>query len=52
MLVKNEKVYLIVLVISAIIMIFTVLYFTYNCPGCEEIYSKKHNKPVIVYRIG
>jgi predicted RNA-binding Zn-ribbon protein involved in translation (DUF1610 family) len=52
MLEKNEKVYLIVLVISVIILIFTALYFTFNCPGCGETYSRKHGKPVIVYRIG
>lgn len=50
MLEKNEKIYLIILVISMIFLIFTILYFTNNCPN-YEIYSNKNNKPIIVYKI-
>lgn len=51
MLEKNEKVYLIILVISMIILIFTALYFTNNCPDCDETYYNKNNKQIIVYKI-
>lgn len=49
MLDKKEKVYLIVLVISAIILIFVTLYFTYNCP---KTYSVTDRQPIVVYKIG
>ena len=49
---KQEKIYLIGLVISAIILIFTTVYFTYNCPKCGETYNIKKDQSVIVYRIG
>jgi hypothetical protein len=52
MLEKNEKMYLIFLVASAIILIFLALYFTNNCPECEETYSRKNDRPIVVYRIG
>ena len=52
MLENNEKVYLIILVISTIVLIFTALYFTNNCPECGQTYSSKSSKPVIVYKIG
>jgi len=52
MLDKREKVYLIVLVISAIILIFSSVYFTYNCPNCGDTYDNKNDRPIIVYRIG
>ena len=52
MLEQNEKVYLIILVTSAILLIFMALYFTNNCPDCDETYSRKHDRPVVVYRIG
>lgn len=52
MLDQKEKVYLIVLVISAIILIFVTLYFTYNCPNCDETYSVKEKQPIVVYKIG
>lgn len=52
MLDRYEKIYLVVLVISTIILIFTVLYFTNKCP---ETYSpkssKKPERPLIVYKI-
>lgn len=48
MLEHKEKVYLIILVLSAIILIFTALYLTNNYP---ETYSKKNNQPFIVYQI-
>ena len=49
---KNENIYLVILVISAIILIFTSIYLTYNCPKCGETYSRKQEQPVIVYKIG
>lgn len=52
MLEKNEKVYLIVLITSTIILIIMALYFTNNCPECEETYSRKNDRPVVIYRIG
>lgn len=51
MLEKKEKVYLIILVISMIILIFTALYFNNNCYDYDETYSNKNNKPIIVYKI-
>jgi hypothetical protein len=52
MLQKKEKVYLIGLIISTIFLIFMALYFTNNCPECEETYSRKNDRPIVVYRIG
>lgn len=51
MLEKNEKVYLIILVTSVIILIFMALYFTNNCPKCDETYSIKDERPFIIYQI-
>ena len=51
MLEKNQKVYLIFLVTSALILIFTALYFTNRCPKCAETFSKDEQKSVIVYQI-
>ena len=51
MLEKNEKIFLIILVVSSIILIFMALYFTNICPNCDEIYSNKEPKSVIVYQI-
>jgi len=51
MLQKNEKVYLIILVSSAIILIFTALYFTNKCPKCDETYKATKETSVIVYKI-
>jgi hypothetical protein len=51
MLKQNEKIYLTVLISSIIIQIFTILYITNNCPNCEEIFSRKHLKPIVVYQI-
>lgn len=52
MLEKDEKIYLIVLVTSAIILIFTTVYLSYRCPKCNETYSRKTDQPVIIYRVG
>jgi cell division protein FtsL len=52
MLEQNEKVYLIVIVTSAIILIFMALYFTNNCLDCDETYYRKDDRPIVVYRIG
>ena len=52
MLEKNEKVYLIILVISTIVLIFSALYFTNNCPKCDETYAATKATPVVVYKIG
>jgi hypothetical protein len=49
---KEEKIYLIVLVISAIIITFIIIYIWNKCPNCNETYSLKSNKPVIVYKLG
>ena len=48
----NEKIYLIILVTSVITLIFTALFLTYNCPECNETFSRKHDQPIIVYKIG
>ena len=52
MLNKKEKFYLIILVISAILLIFTAIYLTNNCPECDKTYSRNDDKPIVVYRIG
>lgn len=52
MLEKNQKIYLIILVTSALILIFMALYFTNTCPKCAETFSKNEPKSVIVYQIG
>lgn len=49
---KQERVYLISLVSSAIILIFIILYLWNNCPKCDETFSKNRNKPIIIYKIG
>lgn len=49
---KQEKVYLSVLVIGAIILIFVIMFIWNNCPNCNEIYSHKPNQPVTVYKLG
>ena len=49
---KEEKIYLIVLVISAIIITFLIIYIWKNCPECNETYSKRSHKPVIIYKVG
>ena len=51
MLENNEKIFLIILVISSIILIFMALYFTNSCPNCDETYSKNKPKSIIVYQI-
>jgi len=51
MLDKTEKVYLVILVTSVIILIFTALYITNNCPECDRLCSKKDEQPIIVYQI-
>ena len=52
MLNENEKIYIIILVISSILLIFTAIYLTNNCPECEKNYSRKDERPIVVYRIG
>lgn len=55
MLEKNEKIYLIILVVSAIVLIFTSIYISNRCPDCDRTYavtSKNANQAIIVYRIG
>lgn len=54
MLEKKEKIYLIVLVISAIVLIFTAIYLSNRCPDCDKTYSgnKNPSQAVIVYKIG
>lgn len=49
---KQEKVYLSALVLSAIILIFVIMFIWNNCPKCDETYSRKPTQPVIVYKIG
>lgn len=52
MLEKNQKIYLIVLVTSALILICMALYFSTACPKCDETFSKTEPKTVIIYQIG
>ena len=54
MLEKKEKVYLIVLIVSAIVLIFTTIYITDRCPDCDKTYAKNKNpnQSIVVYRIG
>ena len=49
---KKEKIALIVFVLGAMALIFTIMYITFNCPRCNETYNKNKNQPVIVYKIG
>jgi hypothetical protein len=51
MLEKNEKTYLIVLVLISISLIFTVVYITYDCPNCNETFAKNTKRPVIIYKL-
>jgi cell division protein FtsL len=52
MLEKKEKVYLSVLIVSAILLIFTAIYISNRCPDCDKTYSKNPNQSIVVYRIG
>lgn len=51
MLEKNEKIYLIILVMSVIILIFMSVYIRNKCSRCDETYNKKSNQPIIVYKL-
>ena len=52
MLQKNERRYLIFLIVMVIILIFSTIYITFNCPTCNDIFSNKYKSPVIVYKLG
>ena len=49
---EKEKIYLLVLLVSIIILIFVIIYLRNNCPECRQTYSPKPEQPVVVYRIG
>lgn len=53
MLQKHEKIYLIVLTISVIILVFCTLHLRNYCSECSEVFNqpKTKNNPIIVYTI-
>lgn len=52
---KKEKIYLITLISSCIILIFSIIFLTYRCPRCNEVYKIKDKrndvKPIIIYKV-
>lgn len=53
---KKEKIYLITLISSCIILIFSIIFLTYRCPNCNEVYkindkNNKEIKSIIIYKV-
>ena len=54
---KKEKIYIISLISSSIILIFSIIFLTYRCPNCNDVYkiytknNQKEIKPIIIYKV-
>ena len=46
----KEKIYIVSLVFTIVILIFVLIFLTYRCPNCKKTYEKDRDK-VIIYTL-